>query len=270
MVDIHCHIVPGVDDGAADIQMSLAMIEEAKALGITAIATTPHFWPETDNFETLRIQEEKFTALKAQTEFPIQLCCEVRVNTGLLPILGDKRLTYGHQGKYILLELPSQEVPTYFPEILFNLRLDGITPIIAHPERNFAIVSNPASILEYLKAGAHLQLTAGAVTGTMGPTMKAICGLLIRNNLASIIASDAHNLTTRPFSVWQDVDAVLTEYGVSEPYRSFLTIDAPEAVVHSKPLSDIELTPQIEQGYLEEVLELKDLPQAKRKRFFFF
>jgi protein-tyrosine phosphatase len=270
VVDIHCHIVPGVDDGAVDRAMSLAMLEEAKRQGITAIATTPHFVPGSDDQSTLGLHQARLTSIGIASGIELMLSREVRVNASLVSQSTFGELTYGGKGQYILLELPSNEVPTYLDRLLFTLRLDGVIPIIAHPERNMALLHDPRKVIELLRAGAHLQLTTSSISGGLGPTIEAFSASLLTNRLVSFVASDAHNLTSRPFTDWAPAIETMHTIGLTEQEVAKMTTTNPQAVFDSIELSPLDLVPAVEKAFLNSASNKPGAAPTKRKRFFFF
>jgi protein-tyrosine phosphatase len=270
LVDIHCHVVPGVDDGALDRAMSLAMLEEAKRQGITAIATTPHFVPGSDDDSTLELHEARLASVASKSGVALMLSREVRVNASLVSRTTFTDLTYGGQGKYILLELPSSEVPTYVDRLLFTLRLDGVTPIIAHPERNMALLHDPKKVIELVRGGALLQLTTSSISGGLGPTIQAFSESLLKNGLVSFVASDAHNLTTRPFTDWAPALETMETIGLTEAEVEEMTTTNPQAVFDSRELAPLDLVPATEKAFLNSASNKAVQAPAKRKRFFFF
>jgi protein-tyrosine phosphatase len=301
LVDIHCHIVPGVDDGAADIDIALAMIEEAKAVGVTSILTTPHLRAHPDERGTHVDQRKQFDKLVAAAGgYPLYLGGEVRVTGDALAIVEDPYFRLGEGAKWILLELPSQEVPSYFAQTLFEFRLRGITPIVAHPERNSAILKRPSHALDFVRMGAHLQLTASSLTGELGPTIEQFAKALVRAGLVSFVASDAHNVTTRSFRSWTGANEVLKELemklaeegigqngvyaeslasrntnGIKSNGFTFtmtekITTKNPQAVCDNTDIDDVELDEQRAERVLRHLKNTGFESAPKRKRFFFF
>jgi protein-tyrosine phosphatase len=274
MVDIHCHIVPGVDDGATSLEMSLAMIEEAKRCGVTSILTTPHIRGRADELPRHQHHKEKFqTLLDTKPDMDLHLGGEVRVTSETHTVVDRPEFTVDEKSKYILLELEFEQVPPYFSQLLFEYRLRGITPIVAHPERNIGVLKNPMLALEFVRQGARLQLTTGSLIGDLGETFQDCSHLLLECGLISFLASDAHNLTTRPFTNWiaaYDYTKALEGKG-----EFILPIDAdnlctnnPKAVVEGRLLPPIEMDDRI-LSKIGSRLQKKTGSPGKRKRFFF-
>lgn len=270
MVDIHCHIVPGVDDGAVDVAMSTAMIEVARKQGITAIATTPHYVPGSDDLSTIEFHQSRLDSIGRQQGVTLMLSREVRVNAALLAQTSFVDLTYGGKGRYILLELASQEAPAYLDRMLFTMRLDNIIPIIAHPERNMALLREPKRILELVACGAHMQLTTSSISGGLGPTIQAFSRAMLESGLVSFVASDAHNVTTRPFTDWQPALDSMQDIGMAHEAITMMCTTNPQAVFDSKAIEPLEISPAQEKAFLEQASPQRSLGETKRKRFFFF
>ncbi|WPZ18255.1 CpsB/CapC family capsule biosynthesis tyrosine phosphatase [Geobacillus subterraneus] len=222
MIDIHTHILPGIDDGAATVEDAIAMAQAAVKEGITTIIATPHH--QNGNYDNpkpsiLALAAELNDELKrrdiALTVLPGQ---EVRLHGDLLDGLARHEVMTLADTPYILIEFPPDHVPKYAEQLLFDVQLKGLMPIIAHPERNAEIIENPERLYQLVKRGAFAQLTASSVTGQFGKKIKTFSFQLIEANLAHFIASDAHNIKTRPFRLRQAYDAIRNEYGANMVY----------------------------------------------------
>ncbi len=204
MIDMHCHLLPGVDDGAKTMEQAIELAQIAVQNGITHAVLTPHITPgRYDNSpENLAPVFARFsTALKTHN-IPLQvaLAAEMRIDplimemaeAGTLPYVGEYE---GH--KLLLLEFPHAMIPPGSLELVDWLMRRQIRPLIAHPERNQSIIRNLLNIEPYIKAGCLLQLTAGSLTGIFGPGPKTSALKLIQRGWIKIVASDAHNNRTR-------------------------------------------------------------------------
>jgi len=274
MVDIHCHIVPGVDDGAVSVEMSLAMIEVAKRCGVTSILTTPHIRGAAGDAAVHDMHKAAFQkVLDARPDMDLHLGGEVRVTPETHEITNRPEFTADGRSKYILLELEFDKVPPYFTQVLFDFRLRGITPIVAHPERNAGVLKNPEYALEFARQGALLQITNASLIGALGETIQECSLLLFECGLVHILASDAHNLTTRPFTSWPEAYGYardLEQKGDSIlPFTADdLCTNNPNAVCQGTPVAPMELdAPAIRR--IQKRLSQNGIPRRKRKRFFF-
>src|SRR5437899_991705 len=203
MVDIHSHILPGLDDGASDMEESLAMARRAVEDGIDAMVATPH-WPyESEPVPAARVLELTDEVQRAldRENIPLRLIpgheC---VMTPELPeeLARGGALGFGGKARYALLETPYHHLPFYLRDIVFQVQSRGFTPIIAHPERNPLIQREPEQLLEYVRSGCLVQLTASCLTGRWGPAAKKAGLTLFRRGLGHVIASDAHSAENRP------------------------------------------------------------------------
>ena len=275
MVDIHCHLVPGVDDGAESLEISLAMIEEAKQAGLSAILTTPHIRGRIADLGRHNEHKAAFASvLAASPSIDLYLGCEVRVTLETHETISRSEFTASEQSKYILLELDFDGVPSYFSQLLFDYRLNGITPIVAHPERNTGVLRNPEYALEFVRQGALLQITNGSLLGEWGETFEQCARMLLECGLVSIVASDAHNVTTRRFVNWPATYDLLRDIEKNSPHSSLKADDLctrnPLAVCQGRAIQPIELKgediPKIRKRLSGNIRP----PAVKRKRFFLF
>lgn len=203
MIDIHCHIMPSVDDGAASVEDSLVMARQAVADGITAVLATPHTLNGISR-NTVSDILSGISHLKdalAADGIPLAVYpgSEVHLVTDMCRKIQDGSIcTMNDDGKYVLLELPSQSVPVGVKREIFELKLRGITPIIAHPERNAVIQDDPETLRELVHMGSLAQVTAMSVLGDFGPETAETAKGLLECRLAHLIASDAHSPGSRP------------------------------------------------------------------------
>ena len=274
MVDTHCHIVPGVDDGAVSLEMSLAMIEVAKQSGVTAILTTPHIHGNADDLPRHAFHKQKFQlVIDAHPDMELYLGGEVRVTSETHEVTHRAEFTADEKSKYILLELEFDKVPAYFSQLLFDYRLRGITPIVAHPERNAGVLQHPEHALEFVRQGALLQVTTGSVLGELGESFQQCALLLLECGLVSILASDAHNLSSRPFTNWPNAYEYLQN--MSEGKDLVMPINAedlctnnPLAVCGGTPIAPIDMDQSVI-AKIRSRLQKNVQSKVKRKRFFF-
>ncbi|RIW36062.1 tyrosine protein phosphatase [Bacillus salacetis] len=224
MIDIHSHILPGVDDGAPDFTHSIAMAQQAVKEGIKTMIATPH---HLDGKYTNpgRLIRERVAELNQRIEeenVPVKILSgqEIRIFGELADELsGTELLTLGETGPYVLIELPSSQVPRYTEQLLFDIQLKGYIPVIAHPERNQEIIENPGQLYNLVKKGAYSQVTALSVAGGFGKKIQKFSLSLIEHNLSHFIASDAHNTRTRPFKMAQALDVIEKKFGSGMVYQ---------------------------------------------------
>ncbi|AOH53634.1 tyrosine protein phosphatase [Peribacillus muralis] len=217
MIDIHSHILPGVDDGADNIGESIVMARKAVEQGITNIIATPHYHKGKYDNDKEKVEGEtrKLNQVLYDLEIPLKVWPgqEIRITDELLEDFDHNQIITLNGLQYILLELPSNHVPRYTERLIHDLQIKRITPIIAHPERNLEIIRNP-DLLEYLVwNGAYSQITAGSITGKFGWKTKRFSNYLIGSDLAHFIASDAHNTGNRGFQLKEAYKMVQKNFG---------------------------------------------------------
>lgn len=206
MIDTHAHIIPGVDDGAKDIEESIYLINKSVQDGVSEIIATPHSHHPLYN-ESRNIIEEKFIELKKEVEkknikVKLHLGQEIHIHEEILRNLKKGELISLADSKYILLELPSNQVPFYTKYIIQEIIYFGKIPIIAHPERNLSIIKNNDKLQELINYGALSQVTSPSLTGQFGKKVQKTALLLIKKNLIHTYGSDMHNIR-RP-SLYKD------------------------------------------------------------------
>lgn len=216
MIDIHCHILPDVDDGAKTIEDTLAMARAAVDQGISTIIATPHLNKDYENSkpQILKTATEVNKVLDA-ANIPLTILPgqEIRIYGEILADYHQQEILPMVGSDYLLIELPSGHVPRYTERMLYDLQLEGFIPIIAHPERNREIIQHPEILYQLVKKGALTQLTGASVCGAFGKKIKAFSQSLIEANLAHFIASDAHNVTTRRFMLAEAFEQIEARYG---------------------------------------------------------
>ncbi|KRO26575.1 capsular polysaccharide biosynthesis protein [Lactiplantibacillus fabifermentans DSM 21115] len=204
-VDLHCHILPNIDDGSPTLEDSIELERAAVKDGVRYILATPHhmdrYYMNHGNQIKKQVQQfqEVLNRLKINlTIFPGQ---EVHLNGDLINNLDDV-LGIDTNRKYILLELPHEMVPNYLEEIVFQLSCEGITPVIAHPERNAQIIADPTRLYNLVvNQGALAQVTATSLGGSFGKKVQWISKEFVKAGLVQVVASDAHKLLNRNFAM---------------------------------------------------------------------
>lgn len=205
MIDLHNHLLPGIDDGAPDLETSLALARVAVQDGITHLVCTPHIHPGRyeNTAASIRDVRAHFDAALKEQGIPLQIAAgaEVRfgselmvgVSQGTIPFLGE------WQGKKVLLlEFPHSEIPFGAERLISWLLQRNILPMIAHPERNKELMRTPSRLKPLLELGCQLQVTAGSVVGRFGRAAEMLAHALLEQGVVTILASDAHNLQHRP------------------------------------------------------------------------
>ncbi|OPZ94026.1 MAG: Tyrosine-protein phosphatase YwqE [Firmicutes bacterium ADurb.Bin419] len=192
MIDIHCHIIFGVDDGPSTIKDSVRMVLEAEKLGVKTIVTTPHFHKDIYNSDKVL---ENFYKIKSRIrDFGVELLLgyEVFLISSLNDVISKKDKYTLNKTKYLLFELPFDIMPINSNDLLLRLHAEGIVPIIAHPERNIYFVRNTQKFMDFIETGCLVQLDAASLVGVYGSKVQRFAKKLIDLNLVQFVASDAH------------------------------------------------------------------------------
>jgi protein-tyrosine phosphatase len=222
MIDLHCHILAGIDDGAQSMEESLEMARAAVQEGIDTIIATPHHKNgRYENMKQVIIEKtaELNEVLKVEniplTILPGQ---ETAIHGELLKGITLGEVSTLNNTQYIFIELPAGHVPRYTHKLLYDLQMEGKVPVIVHPERNQEIIERPEVLYQLVKNGAISQVTASSICGIFGKKIKFFSEQLIEANLAHFIASDAHNTNKRAFHMAHAYDNINTRYGVDIVY----------------------------------------------------
>lgn len=205
MFDLHCHFLSDIDDGPMSMSDSLAMAQHAINSGITHSVVTPHLHlGRYENFnEDIKNAFNEFKSILKLNNINLALgyAAEVRVCPDIMTWLSEDKIPFlgNYDGyKILLLEMPHNHIPSGIDNMVHWLIQKNIRPLIAHPERNKEIMANPLKLKPLINSGALLQLTAGAVAGEFGEKCYQTSNYILENGLATILASDAHNLKHRP------------------------------------------------------------------------
>ncbi|MDN6735775.1 MAG: tyrosine protein phosphatase [Tetragenococcus koreensis] len=216
MIDLHCHILAGIDDGAESMDASLAMAREAVDQGITHILCTPHHNngryenPKATVISTVALLQAELD----QRNLPLTLLegQEVRITGELLEEIKKDRILFTDLADtYLLIEFPTMDVPAYTEELFFELRALGKVPVIVHPERNAKFREDPNRLIPYLEMGCLAQLTAPSIVGSFGKSIQKTAKTMVKHNLVQMVASDAHGVNKRPFRLKEAYEAVGNE-----------------------------------------------------------
>ena len=234
MIDLHCHILPGVDDGPASLEQSLAMAEIAEADGITTIVATPHVQgiaPTSSQIGEACLELNQ--ALKARGA-KLEILAGAEVYALANPAgLEDRTI---NSTRYILVEFPLSHLPVEAGKILFNLVVHGFRPIIAHPERIPTIIGNPKLITSLLNGQVMLQLTGASLTGRFGEGPKKCGAYLLKQGLVHFLASDGHSANFRRPLLMEGVQAAAHLIGREGAER--LVYANPQAVLAGQDITD--------------------------------
>jgi len=262
MVDIHCHILFGIDDGADTIETSLKMAESAIADGITHVIATPHA-NSTYPFNPSVIRERR-DDLQSRVKGQLVLAtgCDFHLSFENVEDLRSNASKYTlNQKNYLLVEFNDFSIPPSMDQTLHFLQLYGATPIITHPERNPLLRSNPERMYRWIRQGCYVQVTGQSLLGRFGTQAQTIAEMWLREGIIHFIASDAHNLNSRPLQLREAYGKVADKCG--EDVARALFIDNPRAALEGRSLPYVPELP-------EELGQAPGATPKRRKRFFFF
>jgi protein-tyrosine phosphatase len=248
MVDIHSHIVFGVDDGAQTIEDSIAMLEMAAAAGTTDIVATPH--------SDLQFTYDADLVTQRIAEIQARMGDRIRIHKGcdfhlfydnIENCKADKsRFTINGQ-RYLMVEFADTAIPKTIANIFRDMVGDDITPVITHPERNRLLMGRVDEMVQWVRDGCLIQVTANSFTGRFGKSAQESAHRLMRRNMVHFIASDAHDTEWRPPDMREPYKLIAQEYGehiaeklfTSHPRMTltgkYIECDDPEDEVAKKP-----------------------------------
>lgn len=246
MIDLHCHILPGIDDGAPSLEVALAMARAAVNDGIKIVACTPHIYPGLYENSRAIIEQAiaEFELDLQQHDIPLTLTIGADthlvpdllqgIQSGRIPTLGDSR--------FLLLEPPHHVAPPRFEESVFQLLAAGIVPVITHPERLTWIETHYSKMATLVEGGAWMQITSGSLTGRFGRRPKYWAERMVDERLVHILATDSHHIDKRPPYLAEGRNAAALRCGEAE---AFNMVDIrPRAILANLPKAEIPALPE--------------------------
>lgn len=242
MIDIHSHILPGVDDGARSIEESIKILQKAADAGVTRIVATPHVLDVPSKSEWQGVSNV-FNRLKqkiVQENIHIEMIlgAEVFISPELPQSIEENRELCINNGSYVLLELPVLEIPPFTMQTIFELLIKGIQPIVAHPERYLEIQKDTNKLFDLVKKGVLTQLNSGSLMGRYGRKVQKTAKILLVHNLIHMIGSDVHSISNGFYSLSQGVNIASEIVGIERAKEMVTAI--PEKIVDGET---IEVSP---------------------------
>ena len=240
MIDFHNHIIPNLDDGSKSINMTIEMMQLAASQGITDVVNTVHYQhPKITNkkisYDFVKLKINKLNKIMSDNDINIKLHigAEVFYRPNLTKIKKDPLTTF-ENGKYMLIEFQYHQFPNEYLDELFNLKISGCTPIIAHPERYLPVQKNPELLRKMLEIGCIIQINAGSPLGFFGKHSKKASLKILKNNWCQIIGSDAHNNRNRNFCLLECMKYLKrkVDFDISQ-----LINKNPRKVIYGEPIS---------------------------------
>lgn len=235
MIDIHHHLLFGLDDGPADIETSLAMIEMAAGDGITHLVCTPHanarwaFNPEVNRQKLDELES------RAKSTVTLGLGCDFHLSYDNIEDALKNRDKYTINSKqYLLVEFADLMIPANISDSFYEMLVAGLQPIITHPERNFTIQKHPERMKDWLRGGCLVQLTAASLTGRFGRTAQSMAMQFLEKDWVHFLATDAHNLQSRPPLLREACEIVAKRFGTETAER--LCVENPRAAFYGEDL----------------------------------
>lgn len=236
MIDLHTHVLPGIDDGPATMDGSLELLRAAHADGITRLAATPHVRDDyPTQAETMERLVGELDAAAREAGIPVEVLPGGELDLAYLERLGDdtlRRFGLGGNPSVLLIETPHRGWPIGLRDTVFRLAVRGFSVVLAHPERNADVQANLDLLTPLVEAGMLVQLTAASVDGRLGKRARTCAHRLLDAGLAHLLASDAHASSVRATGLTAAAEALAYPALVD-----WLTCEVPARVLASEPLS---------------------------------
>jgi protein-tyrosine phosphatase len=227
MIDLHSHILPGIDDGAADLAVSLTMARAFVADGVTTVACTPHILPGLYHNSGPQIRQAvaELQAAMDQDGIPLKLIAgaDNHITANFVGGLQSGQLLTLNDTRYVLVEPPHHTIPARLEDMFFSLLVAGYVPILTHPERLTWITAHYGTVERLAHAGVWMQITAGSLTGGFGRQPRYWAERMLDEGLVHILATDAHDAVRRPPMLGKGRDAAAKRVGAAEAGHLVLT-----------------------------------------------
>ncbi len=241
MIDLHCHIIPQIDDGAWNAATACAMARHAWRSGVDTIVATPHCnlagarpnYRDHDYFTILAM----FRALLKQHGIPLKVLpgSEVFVHPGnIRELIENRKIVTLNHSRYLLVEFSFGTHGQSICHLLDAIARRGLIPVVAHPERYDAVQDQPDLVARWFAQGYIIQLNKGSLLGRLGQSARQCAMHLLQNGLAHVIASDAHDMKYRPPGFQSLIPAI--EPYIGREYLKLLLVDNPKRIISDQPI----------------------------------
>lgn len=236
MIDIHSHILPGIDDGAKSMESTLSMLQIAKESGTEYIFATPHYYPGIydNDFEKTKYMVDKINGIVTKNAIDIKVLPgqEIYIHKNTLMHYKQGLINGLNGSKYILLELPMDKLPALVLDTIYELGILGVRTIIAHPERYNYIIEKPSRVNRLLDEGCLFQINTGSISGIFGSKVKKTADTLLKNHICHFIASDAHSTGNRS-------PRMVEAYNIVTPEFKNVLINNAKQILNNADITDI-------------------------------
>jgi protein-tyrosine phosphatase len=241
MIDLHCHMLPGIDDGAIDVSVSLAMAEASVSQGITVVACTPHILPGLyhNAGPQIRLATARLQEIVDHEKIPLQLTtgADAHMTPDFVAGLRSGRLLSVADSRYVLVEPPHHTAPPQLEDFFFNVVVAGYVPILTHPERLSWVPARYEAIKRLVAAGVWMQITAGSLTGAFGRAALYWAHRMLDEGCVHVIASDAHDMVKRPQNLAAGYECAAKRVGTQE--AECLVVTRPLGILENQPPSSL-------------------------------
>ncbi len=251
MVDIHCHILPGMDDGAASVEVALEMLRRGAAEGIDAVVLTPHLrsghGPKQEALHRARFAELQQAIGEAGLTIKLHLGAEIVFLVQMAEVGGLPSCTRAGGGRHVLVDVPSGPLSPRWEQGFFGVRTAGYRAILAHPERQHSLMRRSELGGRLRRQEVLMQIDAGSLTGQFGRHARRAAEWLVQQGWVEFVASDAHDLIHRPFSLTAARERIAALCGPDEVRR--LLVDNPQQVVKGQDVEQRRSPGQPQGGF---------------------
>ena len=248
MIDLHSHILPGVDDGAQTLDDAINMGRMAVEDGIEVMACTPHFMPgmyDNTSFDIRqRVASLNQVFIREGIDLALVVGSDAHIRPDFIECLDKGEILTVHDSRYVLFEPPHNMKPQKLEELLFNITMSDYVPILTHPERLKWIEQHYDVMQQLAESGVWMQITAGSITGRFGKRPQYWAQRMLSEGLVNILASDAHNIRSRPPVLSEAFEFAKNELGLEEATN--LVITRPECVLANLPPAEAPVTPKLQ------------------------
>jgi len=239
MIDIHSHILPGIDDGAEYIEESIEICETALSEGIETIIATPHYISREGEIEKTKLLSYVFMLNQELKNENINVTIlpgmEIYINPELSQLYSQDKIITLNLKNYMLMELPLyNRLPVYLDDAIFNLQIKGIKPVIAHPERCKAVMDNPNIVYRLINNKCFIQVNSGSIVGLYGRDAQKTANLLLQHNMVHFVASDCHSLKGRKSLLKEAYDMVAKKFSIG--YADDLFINNQQKIINGESI----------------------------------